>query len=189
MPKIFWTTEKIKQGILRFKEETGRLPTAVDYDKCLYLPSARHIQQSLGGLVRLREELEISGPFDFTKGIVRSEIAAKIFKNARNYEEDFYSYLTTILPEVRIHEQKRLRPGNVACDFFIYTTKTKGFAIDLFYADNIDNANKIINIKRKRYDIELDACMGKKKFPLLKHVRVYTEKTFKNSVGELITSL
>lgn len=181
------------------------MPTANDYDTCPYLPSARLIQSTFGGLVKLRTDLNIEGPVDFTTGAFRSAVAAKTFANARIYEEDFYNYLISYIPEIRVHEQKRLRPGNISCDFFIYTSDNGGFAIDLFYAESLSNANKVVNIKRKRYDLlteipiyfvlvndaitqeELTSSSGSKKIPLCGHVKLHTEKHFKSILPNLIS--
>jgi hypothetical protein len=141
-----WTLETIRIGIEKYVSEHGRMPTANEYDAYPYLPSSRHIQAAFGGLVKLRTDLGLEGPTNFTTGTVRSEIASRIFSNARAYEEEFYRYLIARIPEIRVHEQKRLRPGNIACDFYIYTSEHEGIAIDLFYADSVSNAKKIVNI-------------------------------------------
>lgn len=180
------------------------MPTAVDYDQCTYLPSARIIQKSHGGIVQLRSTLNLAGPANYTTGATRSKVATEMFANARIYEEKFYSYLTSIIPQIRVHEQKRLRPGNIASDFYVYTSETTGFAIDLFYAESIESVNKIMNIKRKRYDhlssIQiyfvvmnknitqsiLDSRMNNKKYLLLEHTHVYSEKAFKELLPSLL---
>ena len=201
-----WTLEMIKASVLGFFDEHGRMPTADDYDTCSYLPSSRYIQRYYGGLMTLRKTLNFDGPSSFTTGDFRSEVASKIFANSKVYEEQFYLYLISIFPEIQVHEQKRLRPGNVASDFFIYLSDTQGFAIDLFYADSIKNVNKIITIKRKRYDqltnipvffivindsitqTDVDRMLENKKIVMLKHIRVFTEQYFKNNLKEIITA-
>jgi hypothetical protein len=52
---------------------------------------------------------------------------------------------------MRIHEHKVIRPGDVSCDFFIYTSDTEGVVLDLFYAADLINVSNIINIKYKKY--------------------------------------
>lgn len=72
MPKVRWTLEVIREGINRYKEENGRLPTAWDFDRCDYLPSARQIQRSLGGLEKLRTDLGLD-ELNYTKGSLRQK--------------------------------------------------------------------------------------------------------------------
>jgi hypothetical protein len=199
-----WSLPRIKESVLKFLNNEGYMPTADDYDACPYLPNARYIQRNHGGLVKLRKDLALEGPTDFTTGAFRSNVAAKIYANSRVYEEEFYLYLIGILPEIRVHEQKRLRPGNIASDFFVYTTDTDGFAIDLFYAENVKNIGKIITIKRKRYDqlthipiffvvtnenisqAEVDHMLSNKKIMMLNHIKVFTEKYFKENFEQIV---
>lgn len=203
----YWTLDLVGESIKRFLDEHGRMPTAYDYDECTYLPGSRYVQRNFGGLVKLRQDLDLDGPSDFTTGEFRSAVAAKMFANSKIYEEEFYLYLITIFPEIRVHEQKRLRPGNIASDFFIYTSDTSGFAIDLFYAENLKNVSKIITIKRKRYDhltqipiffviindsiqqSDVNRMLENKKIQMLDHIQVYTELYFKENLQSLISNL
>jgi hypothetical protein len=151
-PPVSWTNERILEGLKRFYEEHTRYPSAREFDTCPYLPTARQIQRKFpGGLPEFREKFLLEGPFDMTKGVIRSEMAKKGLERAYAYEEAFYKYLVERIPESLVHEQKRLRPGNVACDFYIYTSKNSGVALDLFYAMDSYTFAGIINIKLKRY--------------------------------------
>ncbi|OGE80180.1 MAG: hypothetical protein A2660_02520 [Candidatus Doudnabacteria bacterium RIFCSPHIGHO2_01_FULL_45_18] len=119
----FWSLDNIRDGLNYFFEVYKRYPTVPEVDKFEFLPTARTIQRSFGGLVSLRRQLNLARPTNYNSGEARSILAGKLWKNAREYEEAFYNYLIEILPEVTVHEHKILRPGGVSCDFFIYNSK------------------------------------------------------------------
>lgn len=151
-PPISWTEEHIQAGLARFFQENGRYPTALEFDRCSYLPTARQMQRRFpGGLPAFRAKYLPAEIQDFTKGEIRSGVAKKTIQRSYLYEEEFYGFLTKIFPESLVHEQKRLRPGNVSCDFYIYLSAKAGIAIDLFYAADIYNLARVVNIKLKRY--------------------------------------
>ncbi len=107
-----------------------------------------------------------------------------------------------------MHEQKRLRPGNVACDFFIYTSKNHGIALDLFYASELFNLIGIINIKLKRYlqlsreqevyfisisngsfdQASINEWIKRRKGALPPNIHVLTEEEFLGAVDSLVGS-
>lgn len=201
-PLVLWTEERIKEGLNRFFEEYGRYPTALEFDNCPYLPTARQIQRRLGGLPEFRAKFIPNEILDHTKGETRSVVAKANVVRSYVYEEEFYRFLIGLFPEKLVHEQKRLRPGNVSCDFFIYTSTKSGIAVDLFYAMDIYSLARIVNIKLKRYvqlpvaqkiyfvpvmNVEItqeliDSAMGNRKGTLPKNIHVVTEENFK---GEL----
>jgi hypothetical protein len=202
-----WTFEQIKAGLESFKLLHSRYPTAQEIDSYQYLPSSRSIQRSLGGLESVRTKLGFDlDQLNFTKGTARSTKAKKIYANSVEYEETFYNYLIKIIPEVKVHEHKILRPGHVCCDFFIYTSDKNGFAIDVFYAKDLFTAKRVINIKLKRYvnlncDVyfvivgnsnirqsELDSVASSKKIKLPKNIKITTEEYFKKAIFDLIIS-
>ncbi len=90
---IKWTKEKIKIGFEKFRADFGRYPTSIEIDKYHYLPSSRQIQRNFGGLPKLRADLGLKGPKDFTKGEHSSERAKVIAKQARKAELEVYTYL------------------------------------------------------------------------------------------------
>ncbi len=202
-----WTKDSIHVAILKYLEDRQQMPTAKDFDSCEYLPSARYVQRNFGGLVKLREELGLEGTHNFTTGEYRSKVAGMLYAQSRDYEEAFYGYLLRQFEEIAIHEQKRLRPGNIACDFFIYSTEHTGVALDLFYAESLDNTNKVVNIKYKRYltltDIpiffvlmnesitqeEIDRRMSNRKHQLPANIRVLGVSYLKERINELIPSI
>lgn len=203
-PDEVWSLENIKDGLEYFKELNGRYPTSREVDNFDYLPSARTIQRSHGGMVQIRKKLNLSGPHQFSKGETRSLKAREADKRAQGYEKEFFYFLSSKLPEINIHEHKIIRPGDVACDFFIYTTQTEGMILDLFYAADIINAAKIINIKYKKYlgvkfpvifivvgnenieQAKLDQMMKNRKIALPKWMTTITENYFKLNFDRII---
>lgn len=201
-PQKKWSLEEIKEGLERYKKENGRYPTTIEVDSTMYLPSSRQIQRRFGGLVAFRKELRLSGPDDFTKGEYRSAVAAKLKRRSYEIEEEFYNYLLTIYPKINIHEQMRLRPGNIASDFYIYLTENTGYAIDIFNAIDMHSLTKIINIKLKRYTQikdyniyfiavgeflqgEVDKFMKNKKIKLPANIKVLCIETFKDTISSI----
>jgi hypothetical protein len=133
-------------------------------------------------------------------------VAKENIVRSYKYEEEFFLYLTQKFPEYLVHEQKRLRPGNVSCDFFIYTSKNEGIAIDLFYAMDVWSLARIVNIKLKRYEllpknqkvyfvcisdpkiaqIEIDKMMGNRKSKLFENIIVITVEEFKKNIAQIL---
>lgn len=146
-----WTKEELKAGFAHFKELYKRYPTAHEIDAFPYLPSARSIQRTFGGLVNLRKELFPEEISDYTRGTHRSKMAKRTYQNGRDLELRFYEYLTNIFEEISVHEHKVIRPGDVNCDFYIYLNSNEGIIIDIFYADSILNLINVVNLKLKRY--------------------------------------
>lgn len=200
-----WTLENIKSGIDRFFIENKRYPTARDFDKVDYLPPARTVQRNFGGLEKLRELLIPDSPKNFTVGETRSRVAKKAKIRSYEHEEDFYRFLISKIPEVKVHEQKRLRPGNIASDFFIYTDENKGFAIDIFHSSDRFNTIGILNIKISRYrglsmpvifvvmgdftQDDLNLLLKNKKNKLPTNMSCYTKKYFKDNFDSIAKSL
>lgn len=201
-PPVTWTDQRIQAGLDQFFQEYGRYPTAVDFDKCPYLPTARQIQRRLGGLPEFRAKFLPDQPTDHTKGDVRSAVAKITKARSYVYEEEFYNFLINLFPEHLVHEQKRLRPGNIACDFFIYTSQKAGIAIDLFYAMDVHSLAGIIRIKLKRYgqlpiaqkvyfvsvinphisQEAIDRIITKRKTVFPENISVVTEENFKREI-------
>lgn len=199
-----WTLENLKDGFQYFYDLYEHYPRAEEVDSFDYLPSARSIQRTFGGLVQVRKKLNLSGPADYTRGEVRSKIAKEGDRRAKEYEAEFYYFLTSKIPEMRVHEHKIIRPGNVSSDFFIYTSEEKGIVLDLFYAKDLSNVAKIVNIKYKRYisvpfltyfvvvgntsidQQEIDKKIKNRKNKLPSHIKIITEKTFKDNFENLV---
>jgi hypothetical protein len=201
-----WSDDELLAGLQKFYDDYGHYPSAGEVDTFAYLPSARSIQRTHGGLVTLRQRLLPDEDSDHTRGDRRRKIASEGDARARKYEEEFYIFLTKHFKEIAVHEHKIIRPGNVASDVFIYLNDSSadGIVIDLFYAQDLITLLKIVTIKNKRYkdlpftvyfilvgndgiqQTEIDSRIVNKKVPLPSHINVVTENTFKqNSIDEL----
>jgi len=146
-----WTRSQISAGLQKFYEVYGRYPTSREIDAFEYLPSARSIQRKYGGLISIRKELIPESHADYTKGAYRSAKAKESWHRAAKYEEEFYNFLLEHFDPVAVHEHKIMRPGNIASDFYIYTSESDGVVIDLFYAQDLFSLSSIVSIKLKRY--------------------------------------
>lgn len=198
--QLTWTKDELRAGFMAFYEAYNRFPTSHEIDAYEYLPSARSIQRSYGGLVSLRKELFPDSISNYTLGAHRSESAKRTFKNGRDLEALFFTYLTTQFLEIAVHEHKLIRPGNVSSDFFIYLTPKTGVVIDVFYADSIINFINVINIKLKRYILVteptylvivgndnitqelINSKVNNRKIPLPGHISLFSEVYFKESI-------
>ena len=200
-----WTDDELLSGFRKYFEVYKRYPTALEIDAFEFLPTSRSIQRSYGGLVAIRKKLKIGDVIDYTKGAYRSKKASVAYKRAQDYEKLFYEYLISKVPEVRVHEHKIIRPGNVACDFFVYTGDTRGIAIDLFYTDEVRSISSIVNTKIKtyknaiRYPIyfvlmcdnrvdqkKVDAITLNRKILLPDNITVTTEQHFKENFKTIV---
>lgn len=200
-----WNEENIRAGLERFKAEHGRYPHSREFDATDDLPTARQIQRRYGGLPALRTALKLDGVIDFTKGSTRSAMASKTFARSYEYEENFYNFLISQIPEEFVHEQKRIRPGNVNCDFFIYNkaNKASSIVIDVFYAETLYNLGGIVNLKKKRYknmpyqtyfvsigdklrQEEIEGLMQKKRIETPKNIHVCSERWFRNNLSRIL---
>ncbi len=195
-----WNDMELMAGLGYFLKLHGHYPSAHEIDNFEYLPSSRSIQRSYGGLQKLRERLLPGQISNYTKGDHRSGIAKRTYSNGRSLEAIFYEYLVSQFKEIAIHEHKLIRPGNVSCDFYIYTAETKGIIIDVFYAASITNLVNIINIKLKRYTLVaektylilmgndnitqgmIDEKCSRRHIPLPTHGLVVTDLYFRESV-------
>ncbi len=199
-----WSIDNLRDGFNYFLEINGHYPTSKEVDDFEYLPTRKTLERSFGGITKLRETLGLDIPKDYRTGITRSNMAASADKRARKYEEEFYNYLVSKIPEVRVHEHKIIRPGDTAADFFIYTSDTSGIVIDLFYAMDMHSLVGVVNIKFKKYigvkfpvyfvlvgnkEITQEIIndkMNNRKNPLSDHIQVLTEENFKKSLDSVI---
>lgn len=145
-----WTQEVIKKGIERFILENSRPPTARDFDNCQYLPSARQIQRTYGGLPALRSLLGLE-QLDFTKGDLRREIALKGYNDGLTAEENLELLLVAHFGEPYVHTQKRygVHTKN-RYDFFVYC-RGECFAVDVFTTGRAEYIGTNIRHKIAKY--------------------------------------
>lgn len=171
-----WSKEKIKVGFERFLLENGRLPTASEVDEYEYLPTARSIQRSFGGLVKLREELGYD-EHHFGKGEYRVSIAKRVGKRGFDAEDHLEKILVLQFGEIYVHVQKGYGSGRSRFDFVVYA-RGHTIGIDVFSSDSRQNIQKNIHLKLKKY---ADAPSDVEKFFV-----VYPEGDIADSM-ELIT--
>lgn len=146
--KKIYTLEEIKEGFEKYFIEHGYYPSATEIDLCPYLPSARTIQRSWGGLSNLRRVLQYKET-DYREGSRRSNTAIKVNQLAFETENKLESYLVEVFGEVFVHSQKRIDHNHV--DFFIYTPDKK-IAIDVFTYVDLFSYAKNINNKMRTYN-------------------------------------
>jgi hypothetical protein len=207
--QLKWTEDQLLKGLLKYKSEYGRFPSASEIDSYEYLPSSRSIQRSHGGLVALKRKIlpDFIDEHDLTRGVIRSNKASEADARAKKYEEEFYLFLCKHFSPMAVHEQKRIRPGDVSSDFFIYHNDIEGTVIDLFYAQDIKTMAKVVNIKLKRYSTlsnkvilfvlvgnpeivqsDIDKNIANKAIPIPENVKVMCEQYFKTNEIKLIVS-
>lgn len=150
-----WTLDNIQAGFEKFFDNFGHYPSATEIDAYEYLPTARSMQRSFGGLQSVRQKLVLrhDAP-NHNSGATRSLIASKTMISSHNYESDFYDLLTTKIPELYVHEHKVLRKEGhkTDTDFFIYyPNSNNGFVVDIFYAQDVRSLMKQVRIKVPKY--------------------------------------
>jgi CRISPR/Cas system-associated endoribonuclease Cas2 len=149
-----WTKKELEAGLKFFFETNKRYPTASEVDLCEYLPSARTIERSHGGLVQLRKELKLDTEPDYRAGKHSSDRAHLINDRAHKVEQKVYTYLIERFGKQFVHREyfftddKRTR-----ADFFIYDNGT-GFCVDVFYPNSLRNLSGCLNLKLNKYSKE-----------------------------------
>jgi hypothetical protein len=144
-----WTSERIREGFERFRNEHGRVPKAVEIDQLEYLPSSRWIEVKFGGLEKLRAELGYEDTH-FGKGAYRSQIAHRVNGRGREAELVLESFLRVTFGEVCVHTEKMFGPSKCRVDFFVYAPEGN-FGIDIFYSDTLRTLQSNVNIKMHKY--------------------------------------
>ncbi|MFA4975176.1 MAG: hypothetical protein WC577_00655 [Candidatus Paceibacterota bacterium] len=146
-----WKLEELKAGLESFFSKNKRYPTASEVDTYPYLPSARSIERSFGGLVKLRNELGLDTQNDLRTGLYSSEKARKINKRAHIVEQNVYNYLINLFGKEFVHrEYFFLDDKRTRADFFVYDTN-EGFCIDVFYPSDKRNLTGCLNSKIDKY--------------------------------------
>ncbi|MBX4195857.1 hypothetical protein KW796_02800 [Candidatus Parcubacteria bacterium] len=146
-----WTLEQLKAGLEHFYKEHKRYPTATEVNKYPYLPAARSIERSFGGLVALRKQFGLGDNHDFRTGNYSAERARVINERGHKLENEVYTFLVKAFGKEFVHREyffiddKRSR-----ADFFVYD-KGGGFCIDIFYPSDKRNLTGCINSKLGKY--------------------------------------
>ena len=146
-----WTVQQLKAGLLEFYKKHGRYPTATEVDAYEYLPSARTIERSHGGLVELRKRLGLGKEYDYRAGSHSSKRAHTINERAHKVEQRVYSFLCQRFGQELVHREyfvaddKRTR-----VDFFVYDNSSN-FCVDVFYPKDMRNLIGCLNSKLIKY--------------------------------------
>ena len=142
-------------GLMQFYKEHQRFPTAPEVDIYPYLPSARSIERSFGGLVALRQQLGLDTQPDFRSGKHSSERAFKINRRAHKVEQVVYEYLVSIFGTEFVHREYLFSfDRRTRADFFVYD-QNKGFCVDVFYPSDRRNLGGCLNSKQRKYETSL----------------------------------
>ena len=146
-----WKIEELKAGLENFYTKNGRYPTAPEVDVHPYLPSARTIERSFGGLVELRKILNLDTQTDFREGAHSSERAHKINTRAHDTEQEVYIFLQGQFGKQFVHrEYFFLDDKRTRADFFVYDSAS-GFCVDVFYPSDRRNLIGCLNSKLAKY--------------------------------------
>ena len=146
-----WNIEEIRAGLENFYLENSRYPTAPEVDAYQYLPSARSIERSFGGLIMLRKTLNLDTQSDLREGAHSSERAYKINERSHRVEQEVYEFLMERFGKQFVHrEYFFLDDKRTRADFFVYD-KASGFCVDVFYPSDRRNLTGCINSKLAKY--------------------------------------
>ncbi|MDO8521444.1 MAG: hypothetical protein Q7S52_04980 [bacterium] len=146
-----WTLEELNAGLREYFKDHGRYPTAHEVDDYEYLPSARSIERSFGGLVNVRKKLGLGTESDFRTGAHSTERAHTINKRAHKVELKVYEFLVERFGKEFVHREYFFNDDHrTRADFFVYD-KNKGFCVDVFYPNSRRNMLGCINLKLGKY--------------------------------------
>src|SRR3989338_606573 len=149
--QIPWALPELKAGLEHFYKEHGHYPTATEVDAYRYLPSARSIERSFGGLIEVRKKLGLGDNHDFRTGEHSSNRARTINKRAYATERVVYDYLTDKFSKEFVHREYFFTDDHrTRADFFVYDSG-KGFCVDVFYPASPRNLSGCLNIKLTKY--------------------------------------
>jgi len=154
-PKRRWQLEDLRDGLMNFYKEYQRFPTASEVGAYPYLPSARTIERSFGGLVALRKQLGLDTQSDLRSGKHSSERAHKIGQRSNKIEQIVYEYLVSIFGIEFVHREYLFTyDRRTRADFFIYD-QNKGFCVDVFYPSDRHNLICCLNSKERNYQTKV----------------------------------
>ncbi|MEK7108872.1 MAG: hypothetical protein AAB919_00350 [Patescibacteria group bacterium] len=146
-----WSLPEVEAGLKHFFEEHKHYPTSTEVDAYQYLPSARSIERSFGGLVGLRKRLGLGDNHDLRTGKHSSERAHRINKRAYATERLVYDYLIDKFGKEFVHREYFFTDDHrTRADFFVYDAG-KGFCVDVFYPASPRNLSGCLNIKLTKY--------------------------------------
>ena len=197
-PYSQWSFVNLRDGFKYFFDLYGHYPNALEVDHFSYLPSARSIQRSFGGLESLRKQLGLLDTH-FGKGKYRSAIASRVNPRGRKAERDLEKLLKNHFGEMFVHTEYFASDENKCrLDFFIYSPDGN-FGVDIFYPDSLYTCVHNINVKQRNYKLckeriflvvanslinqqELDALSSAKKNQLDEKILIVTLENFLDSI-------
>jgi len=128
-----WTEDQLKSGFQKFFQIHKKYPTAEEVNKFQYLPSARSIQRTSGGLINLRKKLGLKSQKDFRSGAHSSKRAKDINKRNQRAKIELYALLSKLVdPELIQKDYSPTDDGRIYTDFYIKNR----FAIDIINPSN-----------------------------------------------------
>ena len=148
--KKHWTIDNLRDGFQYFFDKHGHYPTAPEIDSFDYLPSARSLQRSFGGLENVRSQLGLTDTH-LGKGKYRSEIAHRTGVRGREVELEVEKLLIKKFGEVFVHTERGFGNGKLRVDFFVYTP-SGNFGIDVFHTHSFRDLQKNVNVKINKYN-------------------------------------
>ena len=145
-----WTLEELKVGLQHFYKEYSHYPSSSEVDRYGYLPSARSIERSFGGLVKLRKKFGL-GDVDLRTGEHSSQRARTINRRAHLVEREVYDFLTNRFGKEFVHREYFFTDDHrTRADFFVYEG-SEGFCVDVFYPNSLRNLTGCLNLKLNKY--------------------------------------
>jgi hypothetical protein len=157
-----WSKEELKAGLEHFYVQYKHYPSAPEIDGYSYLPSARTIERSFGGVVKIRKLLRLNGQHDLRTGVHSSERALKIKKRSHTIEHEVYEFLIKIFGKEFVHrEYFFLDDKRTRADFFVYD-EGNGFCVDVFYPSDKRNLLGCLNSKLAKYN-----CIYMQQYPVI----------------------
>lgn len=146
-----WSIEELEAGLVTFKNNFGHYPTASEIDHYEFLPSARTIERSHGGIIELRKILGLGTEHDFRTGAHSIRRAYKINQRAHEMEYKVYDFLLNLFGKEFVHREFFFTDDHrTRADFFIYD-KDGGFCVDVFYPSTSRNLSGCLNAKLNKY--------------------------------------
>ncbi len=196
--KKMYTFGELRNGFLKYKLENDRFPTIHEINECSYLPSARTIERSWGGLAVIRAIVG-ADILHYGRGQIRSDLARKLFSNSIEQETLLEKKLIEHFGEIFVHNQKRI--GNVNVDFLIYSPEIT-FGIDIFDHSTAASFSGSVNHKQKVYadfphmvifvpaneglsQAQIDEILFRKKIPLSDHCRIMSMVTLDGWISKI----
>lgn len=149
-----WTLDDLRSGFEKFFQEHGHYPTGPEIDPYPYLPTARSIERSFGGVIALRKELALGGQNDYRTGAHSSARAKTIGARAHKTESEVYTFLCERFSKELVHREYFFTDdARTRSDFFVYDNEGE-FCVDVFYPSDRRNLVGCINNKLKKYQPE-----------------------------------